>query len=161
MQHKFHPFPRKLALLWNLLKRCMMGCMTDSLDYIHHSDSKAIAALFVGRKIVVTDLSEQTLTLDNGVKLRIRPNEGSEFSGGDYFLDSICDFEHAITSVKVESKETADYKRSTQYTLFVYAAGVKVGNAAKNKVKGKVAVVSGDDGNGYYGSGFTIEVIEA
>lgn len=135
--------------------------MTSNFDPIHHADSKAISALFVGRKIVATDLAERTMTLDNGVKLRIRPNEGSEFSGGDYFLDSICDFEHAITSVKVESKETADYKRSTQYTLFVYANGVAVGNAAKKKVKGKVAVVSGDDGNGYYGSGFSIEVIEA
>lgn len=51
--------------------------------------------------------------------------------------------------VEKYSKENSD----VTYSIFVYASGVANGT--------NVAIVEGNDGSGYYGTGFTLNVIEA
>lgn len=116
---------------------------------IEYDDAKAIKKLFVGRKIVSADKDQSTMTLDNGTVLEIVPNQGSCCSSGDYWLKEIASFDNAIMNVEVVESTEENY---TVYSIFVYAEGIETAN--------EVATIEGDDGSGYYGSGFTIQVVE-
>lgn len=109
--------------------------------------------LLVGRSIV--SKTYDSYTLDNGVTLKIIPNDGGCTCGsGDYFLQEVNDFENVITRVKLERKELGYKERDEKfiYSVYVYAANKKKG------AKQKLFSVSGSDGNGYYGTGYRIEV---
>ena len=121
--------------------------MTESIKHYNISELKEV---FVGRKVTDTDKTAGVLTLDNGVKVRVIPNEGADCcDSGHYFLENLESFEHVIMNVRVKDKEIKNKKR---FDLYVYAAKVKAHQ--------KVITVSGSDGNGYYGTGFSIEVME-
>lgn len=75
-------------------------------------------------------------------------------SSGWYELTALNDCENVITRAEVtEEPVDSDDGRDEflRYTLFVFADNQKV----------NLATVEGDDGNGYYGTGFTIVVTPA
>lgn len=110
------------------------------------SDHQAIHDLLFGRK--VTKVSEYTLVLDNGIKLQIEPNEGcGGCSNGHYWLEELNGFDNAITNVEFLTKDI-DGEAACSYQIFVLADGFRE----------KLLQVDGDDGNGYYGTGYEIIV---
>lgn len=113
---------------------------TELSDY---STSEDFAKLLVGHR--VTSDGDYTLTLDNGTRLIIEPNEGcGGCSAGWYDVDFLNGTDNAITSVEIEyGDEDTDV-----FTLFVYADSIRT----------ELFQVTGDVGNGYYGSGFKIRV---
>lgn len=117
--------------------------------HIDESDATRIQALFFGRK--VTKVADDRLLLDDGTKLRVVANQGcGGCSAGWYELKALNSCDNAITRAEVveEDISTDEYGEERRYTLFVLAEDKRV----------NLAVVEGDDGNGYYGTGFEIVV---
>ena len=116
---------------------------------IYHGQEKEIEKLFVGKSIVKAE--GNLLTLSDGTVLEIEGNEGcGGCSGGDYHLDRLNTFSNVITSVEINVGDKNPEQRysDTLYQIFVYSEGIGL----------SVADISGDDGSGYYGTGFAIEV---
>ena len=120
---------------------------TYELDYYAE---ESIKALLLYRKIVKVD--DNTLYLDNGVELIVCPNEGcGGCSAGWYSLVELNNCDNVITNVEFCcDDDTADYYDDTSYKIFVFAENKKI----------KILQVDGSDGNGYYGSGYSIIVKE-
>ena len=98
------------------------------------------------RKVEVVD--DTTLKLDNGKVLEILANEGcGGCSAGWYSVTELNGCDNAITNVEFD-KETLDQYGEMSYKIFVYAENEKI----------KLVQVDGDDGNGYYGTGYSITV---
>jgi hypothetical protein len=118
-------------------------------DFIGHYQEDKIKSLFVGRKVVKAEGSE--LTLDDGTVLQVIPNDGGCSCGaGDYYLDNLNKFDNVITDVEIKAVPDSNdtWESSYTYQLFVYSGGIST----------SVADIKGDDGNGYYGTGFDIYV---
>lgn len=112
-----------------------------------HDDHYMMEKMLLGRSIVAAD--DDTLTLDDGGKLEVMGNDGCDgCHSGNYDVTAVSDFPNVITSVEVQRGKREN--GGTVYRLFVYSAGLK---------PGEVATVEGSDGNGYYGTGFSIRVI--
>lgn len=113
---------------------------------LHECNEKEIEELLLGHKIAVDDYDN--LVLDNGVVLRINPNigcGGCEY--GNYYLEHIASVNNVITNVEfVEEFEDDCYYE--YYKIFVIADGMTT----------ELLDVYGTDGNGYYGTGYTIDV---
>jgi hypothetical protein len=121
---------------------------TTELD---HNDEQGIRELLLGRRIVVADQDAGTLTLDDGTILRIAANYGcGGCTSGSYEIQSLETFDNVITSVEFEEAalEPKDVYADTVYRLFVYAGGISA----------TAVTVAGTDGNGYYGTGYTVYV---
>lgn len=115
---------------------------------IYHSDKEDIVNLFVGKS--VKKVGDDKLLLSDGKELTIVPNEGGCICGaGDYDLTELNECENIITNVELEIDED-DRWGPTTYSIFVYAGHTKI----------NLATIQGDDGNGYYGTGFWITVSE-
>jgi hypothetical protein len=120
--------------------------------HIGEDDQQRINALFVGRK--VTKVADDRLLLDDGVELRVVPNRGcGGCSSGWYELKALNGCDNVITRAEVvEEKLIPDddeyLEDGHRYTLFVYADNQKI----------NLATIEGDDGNGYYGTGFQVVV---
>ncbi len=118
-------------------------------EMIGHYQEDKIKSLFIGRKVVKAEGSE--LTLDDGTVLQVIPNDGGCSCGaGDYYLDNLNKFDNVITDVEIKAVPYSDdtWESSYTYQLFVYSGGIST----------SVADIKGDDGNGYYGTGFDIYV---
>jgi hypothetical protein len=118
-------------------------------DFIGYYQEDKIKSLFVGRKVVKAEGSD--LTLDDGTVLQVIPNDGGCSCGaGDYYLDNLNKFDNVITDVEIKAVPDSDSEWESGYTyqLFVYSGGIST----------SVADIKGDDGNGYYGTGFEIYV---
>lgn len=109
-------------------------------------DEKEIEELLLGHKVTVDDYDN--LVLDNGVVLKIYPNIGCYgCESGNYYLQHISSVNNAITNVEfVEEFEDDCYYE--HYRVFVIADGMTT----------ELLDVYGTDGNGYYGTGYTIDV---
>lgn len=109
-------------------------------------NEKEIEELLLGHKVTVDDYDN--LVLDNGVVLQINPNIGcGACESGNYYLEHISSVNNAITNVEfVEEFEDDCYYE--HYRIFVIADGMKT----------ELLDVYGTDGNGYYGTGYTIDV---
>ncbi len=119
----------------------------ERIESIGYYQADRIKEILLGRKIVKAEAS--TLTLDNGTTLQIIPNDGGCSCGaGDYYLDNINKFDNVITNAEVKDIEEDEYGEFHTYQLFVYSGGIST----------SVADIKGDDGNGYYGTGFDIYV---
>lgn len=117
----------------------------------HTSTGDQFAELLVGRKIVKAQ--NNALWLDNGLILKITPNDGGCSCGaGDYRVTDLNTCNNIITSCNfVHSTPRNGCESPNTWKLFVFAD-----NTAVNAF-----TVDGDDGNGYYGTGFHITVTEA
>lgn len=109
-------------------------------------NEKEIEELLLGHKVTVDDYDN--LVLDNGVVLQINPNIGcGACESGNYYLQHISSVNNAITNVEfVEEFEDDCYYE--HYKIFVIADGMTT----------ELLDVYGTDGNGYYGTGYTIDV---
>jgi len=109
-------------------------------------NEKEIEELLLGHKVTVDDYDN--LVLDNGVVLQINPNIGcGGCESGNYYLEHIASVNNAITNVEfVEEFEDDCYYE--HYKIFVIADGMTT----------ELLNVYGTDGNGYYGTGYTIDV---
>lgn len=134
-------------------------------DYgVNDGEDDKIRSLLMGRRIV--DVAEGqykqygypaaagVLTLDDGTVLNVVPNIGGCSCGaGDYYIGSLSRVDNIITDVKVLVENTSDdkYEPDQRYVIAVWAADERI-NAVE---------IDGNDGNGYYGTGFQIYVTPA
>ena len=121
---------------------------TYEVDYY---EEKRIRELLLYRKIVKVE--NDTLYLDNGTELEICPNQGcGGCYSGWYYLTELNDCDNAITNVEFACDDiySEDSFNDTSYKIFVLAENKKI----------KILQVDGSDGNGYYGSGYSIMVKE-
>lgn len=113
-------------------------------------NTKEITQLLLGRK--VAKVSGNTLSLDNGKKLCLVGNEGCYgCTNGNYRLSELSDCDNVITSVEFvfAPGDDSDYKEG-YYQIFVFAGDNRI----------NLATFMGTDGNGCYGTGYTITVTE-
>lgn len=119
-------------------------------EYIEldQDDENKIRKLLFGRKVKVDG---NNLILDNGIVLEIEANEGcGGCSNGWYSITKLNEVDNAITNVEficdgdVENPENDE----TSYKIFVFCEDTRI----------KLLQIDGDDGNGYYGTGYTIKV---
>ena len=118
---------------------------------VNYYEEKRIRELLLYRKIVKVE--NDTLYLDNGTELEICPNQGcGGCSSGWYYLTELNDCDNAITNVEFACDDIdGEYSyNDTSYKIFVLAENKKI----------KILQVDGSDGNGYYGSGYSIMVRE-
>lgn len=119
------------------------------LKEIDWDDEKAIKELLFGRK--VKKVSDDELLLDNGLVLQILPNTGcGGCCAGWYELTELNDCDNAITNIELVEEITSYDCGETDksYKIFVFAEDKRI----------KLLQVDGSDGNGYYGTGYTILV---
>jgi hypothetical protein len=121
----------------------------ETIRYYDECDEKEIKDLLMYRK--VEKISEDELQLDNGMVLKIQANEGcGGCSAGWYSITELNGCENAITNVELvcdgDVKDKEYYE--TSYKIFVLAADKRI----------KLLQVDGDDGSGYYGTGYLITV---
>lgn len=117
---------------------------------LDQNDNKDIEKLLLGRR-VITVIGGDTLVLDNGVQIEVQPNEGcGGCASGRYELDELNSCEAVITSVRTDDDvaNAGHWEDRHAYKIFVLAAN-------KEQV---LLSVSGDDGNGYYGTGYQLRV---
>ncbi|MCL2632554.1 MAG: hypothetical protein FWD45_05675 [Coriobacteriia bacterium] len=116
---------------------------------ISHEDTDKIMDLLMFRTIEKVD--DNCLYLDNGVTLEIIPNRGGcDCGAGDYYLTALNHVKNAITYVNFVEDEVTDLKTSEYrqvYSIYVYAEHYQL-----------LASCEGDDGSGYYGTGYDIHV---
>lgn len=117
---------------------------------LYYDNEKGIKNLLLYRKILRVD--KDTLYLDNGVELQVLPNEGCCGCGnGWYGIEELNGCDNAITNVEFECDRINpddNWSKEYSYKIFVYAEDTKI----------KIVQVDGDDGNGYYGTGYSIRV---
>ena len=118
-------------------------------NWINGEDIEEIKKVLLYKKIVevhITDEQAGTMKLDDGTVLEIVANEGcGGCSNGWYYLDELNKCENTITNVEL----VYDQKGSDEVIqIFVYAEDKPI----------KAIDVYGDEGNGYYGRGFTIRI---
>lgn len=121
------------------------------LDYaLRHDDHAEINELLMGHS--VRKVTDDHLELDDGTLLKIVPNEGGcACSAGDYDLTHLEGSPNVITSVEhvVDDVERpSGYGSYTRYRVYVVAFEDRI----------NLWSVDGDDGNGYYGTGYMIFV---
>jgi hypothetical protein len=123
---------------------------------IREDKQDEIESLFLGHS--VQKVADDHLMLDDGRLLRVVPNDGGCSCGaGDYDLTVLNRVDNVITKVEFDYKPTgAEYGEERgaslfsegYYRIFVFAGDEKI----------NLLQVDGDDGNGYYGSGFSLLV---
>lgn len=131
---------------------------TETLNY---TDETRIAALLTGRRITAVeqghfdrpgdqswgDSITGRLTLDDGTVIYVAPNEGGcACSAGDYYLKHLATVDNVITSVRlaVETEDDESWEPDQSYRIYVVADAVEI---------------DGNDGNGYYGTGYELIVV--
>lgn len=123
-------------------------------------EREKLQELFAGRSIQFVDKEKGNITLSDGTVLRLEANQGcGGCTSGWYEIEKLSTVDHIITSVRVTETtfmaRLKDWKgkfyreERQRYTLFVFAGDKRL----------NAATVVGDDGNGYYGTGFTVRVI--
>ena len=116
---------------------------------LYYCEEEKIKELLMYRKIVKVE--NDTLYLDNGVELEVLSNEGcGGCSSGWYSITELNECDNVITNVEFECSDIDDEYDDTSYRIFVYAEDKRI----------KILQVDGTDGNGYYGTGYSIRVRE-
>lgn len=111
---------------------------------IPSSNEDEIRNVLVGRKVTGVDEQNDTLSLDDGTILKVRANEGCGGCNSGWFeLTQLNSCDNVITKAEIDYQESGD---GDVYSLFVYAENTQI----------KLVESSGNIGNGYYGSGFSI-----
>jgi hypothetical protein len=114
-------------------------------------DNDDLSPVLAGR--YVTKVDGDTLTLDNGLMLEFEGNEGCTCGSGTYDLTKL--FQRGTPTARIMSADVTtrltdedDEYSDVIYTLFVIVDDERL----------PLAEFEGNDGNGYYGSGFNITV---
>lgn len=117
-------------------------------ERLYQDDVLEIERLLIGHK--VTKVAENRLTLDDGTMLMFKGNIGGCSCGsGDYDLTVLNGVDNIITNVQlVDDPCGDDYPKDAKglYQIFVYASNEII----------NLATFEGSDGNGYYGTGYSI-----
>lgn len=129
------------------------------------TDEEGVRDLLVGRRVVTAEegsfptndggwheTASGRLTLDDGRQILVIPNEGGCSCGaGDYSLTSLAKVDNIITAVRLaNTTEPSEYDEGpTKYEIFVVADAVEI----------NLLTIDGDDGNGYYGTGYKLIVV--
>lgn len=118
-----------------------------TINRLDECDEKEIRELLVGRKVKVDG---ENLILDNGIVLEVIANEGcGGCSSGWYSITKLNEVDNAITNVEFDCDgDVANEDDDTSYKIFVFCEDTRI----------KLLQVDGSDGNGYYGTGYTIIV---
>lgn len=117
-------------------------------------DEKEIKELLIGRKVKVVGDNGQsaTLELDNGLILEVLANEGcGGCSNGWYSIWNLNNVDNAITNVEFECDDLDPKENDwndTSYKIFVFCEDTRI----------NLLDVTGSNGNGYYGRGYSITV---
>lgn len=123
---------------------------TQEITLNQDSDDGLYAQLLRGR--YVTSIDDGTITLDDGTELYIHGNEGcGGCESGWYWLEQVYkqgSRQARIISAYVTYDEDGNEEAPSVYTIFVMVDG--------NPHQLPLATVRGDNGNGYYGTGFTL-----
>lgn len=114
-------------------------------------DSDNFTPILAGR--YVTSIVDDTMILDDGTCLEFEPNIGCDCGSGQYYITSM--FERGTPTarimsaeVEVDSVDESDEYSDLVYTLFVIVEDERL----------PLVECQGNNGNGYYGSGFTVRV---
>ena len=122
---------------------------TQEITLTQSSSGGLYTKLLRGR--YVTSIDDGTITLDDGTELYIHGNDGcGGCESGWYWLENVYkqgSRRARIMSAYVDYDED-DKEPPSVYTIFVMVDG--------NPTQLPLATVRGDDGNGYYGTGFTL-----
>lgn len=110
------------------------------------ADEKNLKQMLIGHSI--TKVNEATLELDNGIQLEFIGNEGCLCGSGEYDISELNDCENIITNVEFTDEFKGGYAEAHSYKIFVYAENKKI----------KLLQCDGTDGNGYYGTGYHINI---
>lgn len=130
-----------------------------------HTDIDALRETLIGRSVASVQLGgdlpserwwrsrpEGKIVLDDGTVLLLAGNDGGCTCGaGDYELTRLNDMPiNGITNVEVVEEEdpTQKYEPDKTFRIFVLAQDQRF----------ELAAFEGNDGNGYYGTGFWFEV---
>ena len=114
---------------------------------VYYYEEQKIKDLLIGRKVV--EVYDDTLVLDNGQRLRVVGNIGCCCGAGNYYVRHLSTCNNAITNVEFSCEyEEKRYETYQAYRIFVIADGIQT----------TLLDVYGTDGNGYYGSGYWLEV---
>ena len=118
-----------------------------TINRLDECDEEEIRELLVGRKVKVDG---NNLILDNGIVLEVIANEGcGGCSSGWYSITKLNEVDNAITNVEFDCDgDVANEEDDTSYKIFVFCEDTRI----------KLLQVDGSDGNGYYGTGYTIIV---
>lgn len=129
---------------------------SDGTVIYDENDEKEIKELLIGHKVKVigNNGQEAELELDNGIRLKVLANEGcGGCSNGWYSINILNNIDNAITNVEFECDDL-DLRENdwddTSYKIFVFCEDKRI----------NLLDVTGSDGNGYYGTGYTIRVIK-
>lgn len=117
-------------------------------DRYSENDHQEITELLMGRTIVKID--DHTLKLDNGIVLSLPDTDGGcACDAGCYDLTTLNGVDNVITKVEFNNSPYGDYESGEGvYQIFVFAGDSMV----------NLATWEGTDGNGYYGTGYSIHV---
>lgn len=132
---------------------------------LKQNDAEGISVLLTGRRIVAVeegyfdrpdrewgDTPTGKLTLDDGTEVLVAPNQGGcSCSAGDYHLKSLAACDNVITDVKLAAEPIGeeDWGTKQSYRIYVVADATEI----------NVVQIDGDDGNGYYGTGYELIVV--
>jgi hypothetical protein len=136
--------------------------MASAADTHDHTNVEELRAALFGRSVVsvrMGEFSEQIaysetvqgeVQLDDGTVLKLAGNTGGCICGaGDYDLSRLNDMPiNGITDVEVDVEDKDEYGEKV-YRIFVLAQDDRI----------ELASFDGDDGNGYYGTGFWFAVV--
>lgn len=116
-----------------------------------HEDHEQVEELLMGRTVEVLD--EHTIRLDNGIVLELPDTDGGcACNAGCYDLKVLNRVDNIITKVEFVNDPASDYDDGSGiYQIFVLAGDEKI----------NLATWEGTDGNGYYGTGYSIIVRQA
>lgn len=117
---------------------------------ISYLEEDSIIDLFKGSSIVRVE-NDTTLYLSNGAVVDVNPNSGCwGCVSGNFSVSQLNQIENVITNVEVSKNQDPENQEKTVYTIFVYT----------ELTAGKETLVEvyGDEGNGWYGTGYTLEV---
>lgn len=122
---------------------------TQEIVLTHNSDDGLYTRLLRGR--YVTSINDGIITLDDGTELYIHGNDGcGSCESGWYWLENV--YKQGSRRARIMSAYVAygedDEDAPSVYTLFVMVD--------ENPTQLPLATVRGDNGNGYYGTGFTL-----
>lgn len=112
------------------------------------ADHDKVTELLMGRRVV--KVSDNTLWLDSGALLTLEGNDGGCVCGaGDYELTALNEVDNVITKVEfVDDPDDDSRPENGRYEIFVFADNERI----------NLATFEGSDGNGYYGTGYSIKV---